>query len=96
MKTKQIRHTDLLKTLTIKAKDFAAELTSHNVTEKDLKGEQNISKEHIENNVAVRKMLLERGVKPEQLPPAEDLKKVQRRLDGDSKKVLKDVKKKKN
>jgi len=62
------------KTLTIKAKDFATELTSHNVVEKDLKGEYSISNEHIENNKAVRKMLLERGVKPEALPPSEDVK----------------------
>lgn len=83
---------DFLPTLTIKAKDFATELTSHNVTEKDLKGEQAISKEHVENNVAVRKMLKERGVMPEQLPAAEDAKKVQRKLEGDAKKILKDVK----
>jgi DNA-damage-inducible protein D len=83
---------DFLPTLTIKAKDFATELTSHNVTEKDLRGENSISREHIDNNVAVRKMLMERGVKPEQLPPAEDLKKVARRLDGENKKVLKDAK----
>ena len=86
---------DFLPTLTIKAKDFATELTSHNVTEKDLKGETNISKEHVDNNRAVRRMLIERGVKPEQLPPSEDLKKVQRRLDGDEKKVTKEAKKKK-
>jgi DNA-damage-inducible protein D len=86
---------DFLPTLTIKAKDFATELTSHNVTEKDMKGEQLISKEHIDNNAAVRKMLIKRGVKPEELPPAEDLRKVQRRLEGDEKKVLKDAKKKK-
>lgn len=86
---------DFLPTLTIKAKDFATELTSHNVTEKDLKGEQAISKEHVENNVAVRKMLKERGVLPEQLPVAEDVKKLQRKLEGDEKKILKDVKKKK-
>jgi DNA-damage-inducible protein D len=84
---------DFLPTLTIKAKDFATELTSHNVTEKDLKGENAISKEHIDNNLAVRKMLSERGVKPEQLPPSEDLKKVQRRLEGEEKKVMKEAKK---
>lgn len=50
---------DFLPTLTIKAKDFATELTSHNVVEKDLKGEKNISQEHIDNNKAVRKMLIE-------------------------------------
>jgi len=86
---------DFLPTLTIKAKDFATELTSHNVIEKDLKGETTISKEHVDNNLAVRKMLIERGVKPEQLPPSEDLKKVQRRLEGDEKKVIKDAKKNK-
>lgn len=86
---------DFLPTLTIKAKDFATELTGHNVIEKDLKGEQSISKEHIDNNYAFRRMLIERGVKPEQLPPDEDLKKVQRRVDGDQKKVIKEAKKKK-
>jgi DNA-damage-inducible protein D len=86
---------DFLPTLTIKAKDFATELTSHNVIEKDLLGEKQISSEHVENNQAVRKMLIERGVKPEALPPAEDVKKVQRKLDGDEKKLLEDVKKKK-
>lgn len=84
---------DFLPTLTIKAKDFATELTSHNVTDKDLKGDAQITKEHIENNLAVRKMLNDRGVKPEQLPPAEDVKKVGRRLEGEEKKILKEVKK---
>jgi DNA-damage-inducible protein D len=83
---------DFLPTLTIKAKDFATELTSHNVTEKDLKGEQQITKEHIDNNVAVRNMLQQRGVKPEALPPAEDVKKLQRKLDGEEKKILKESK----
>ena len=86
---------DFLPTLTLKAKDFATELTSHNVTEKDLKGQKNISKEHVDNNLAVRKMLVERGVKPENLPPAEDVKKVQRRLEGEEKQVLKEAMKKK-
>jgi len=85
---------DFLPTLTIKAKDFATELTSHNVIEKDLSGENQISDEHVENNQAVRRILIERGVKPETLPAAEDVKKVQRKLDGDEKKLLKDVKKK--
>ena len=83
---------DFLPTLTIKAKDFASELTSHNTVEKDLKGESSISKEHVDNNIAVRKMLIERGVKPESLPAAEDVGKVKRRLEGDAKKVLKNVK----
>ena len=83
---------DFLPTLTIKAKDFATELTSHNVVDKDLKSENQITKEHIENNLAVRKMLQDRGVKPEQLPPAEDVKKVERRLESEEKQILKEVK----
>lgn len=86
---------DFLPTLTIKAKDFATELTGHNVIDKDLSGETAISDEHVENNRAVRRMLIERGVKPEALPPAEDVKKLQRKLNGDEKKLLKTVKKKK-
>jgi len=86
---------DFLPTLSIKAKDFATELTSHNVIEKDLKGEQQITTEHVENNKAVRKMLIERGVKPETLPAAEDVKKVQRKLEGEEKKILKQIKQRK-
>ncbi|MFZ4769894.1 MAG: DNA damage-inducible protein D [Ferruginibacter sp.] len=84
---------DFLPTLTIKAKDFATELTSHNVVDKNLKGENQISKEHIDNNIAVRKMLKERGVLPEKLSALEDIKKVQRQLNSDEKKILKDAKK---
>lgn len=87
---------DFLPTLTIKAKDFATELTSHNVIEKDLYGNEKISKEHVDNNLSVRKILNERGVKPENLPPGEDVKKVERRLKGDEKKILQEAKKKKN
>jgi DNA-damage-inducible protein D len=84
---------DFLPTLSIKAKDFATELTSHNVTEKDLKGETAITQEHVDNNKAVRKMLVERGVKPEQLPAAEDVQKVKRKLEKEEKQVLKKIKK---
>lgn len=84
---------DFLPTLTIKAKDFATELTSHNVIDKNLKGELQISKEHIDNNIAVRKMLKERGVMPEKLLALEDIKKVQRKLESDEKKIIKDAKK---
>ncbi|MBS1502106.1 MAG: DNA damage-inducible protein D [Bacteroidetes bacterium] len=80
---------DFLPTLTIKAKDFANELTSHNVIEKDLNTEVRISGEHVENNKAVRNILLQRGVEPESLPPAEDVKKLERRLENDEKKVSK-------
>ncbi|RZA00673.1 MAG: DNA damage-inducible protein D [Sphingobacteriaceae bacterium] len=80
---------DFLPTLTIKAKDFANELTSHNVIEKDLNKQNQISQEHIDNNKAVREILLKRGVKPEALPPAEDVKKLERRLESDEKKAAK-------
>ena len=79
---------DFLPTISIKAKDFAAEMTSVNVQAKDLQGESAISKEHIDNNAAVRQMLLQRGIVPENLPPAEDVKKVERRLVSEEKKVL--------
>jgi len=84
---------DFLPTLMIKAKDFATELTSHNVIEKDLTGDKQITNEHIDNNREVRKILLNRGVVPENLPPAEDVKKVQRRIDNTEKNILKDIKK---
>ncbi len=84
---------DFLPTLTIKAKDFATELTSHNVVDKDLKGDNQITKEHIENNLAVRKILNDRGVKPEQLPRSDDVKKVERKLETEEKNILKEVKK---
>lgn len=76
---------DFLPTLTIKAKDFANELTGHNAVRKDLRGTEPISQEHVENNQAVRAMLAERGVRPESLPAAEDAKKVGRRLKGEEK-----------
>ena len=79
---------DFLPTISIKAKDFAAEMTSVNVQTKDLKGEASITKEHIDNNAAVRKMLTERGIVPENLPAAEDVKKVERRLTTEKKKML--------
>lgn len=84
---------DFLPTISIKAKDFAAEMTSVNVQAKDLHGENRITQEHVDNNAAVRKMLVERGIIPEALPPAEDVKKVERRLASDEKKMLKNKKK---
>lgn len=84
---------DFLPTISIKAKDLAAEMTGLNVQTKELKGQTPIEKEHIDNNTAVRSMLLERGIRPEELPPAEDVKKVQRKLEKDEKKMLKDIKK---
>jgi DNA-damage-inducible protein D len=70
-------------------KDFAAEMTSVNVQSKDLYGVKPIETEHVDTNLAVRNMLLERGIVPENLPPAEDIKKVERKLKSDEKKALK-------
>lgn len=78
---------DFLPTLTIIAKTLAIELTTHNVLTKNLKGEHNITKEHVDNNSAVRKMLLERGIKPETLPQAEDAKKEKRKIEKENKRV---------
>ncbi|MBQ9187059.1 MAG: DNA damage-inducible protein D [Prevotella sp.] len=83
---------DFLPTISIKAKDFAAEMTSVNVQTKDLQGETAITKEHVDNNAAVRKMLTERGIIPENLPAAEDVKKVERRLASEEKKMLRNNK----
>jgi len=85
---------DFLPTISIKAKDLAAEMTSLNVQNKDLQGINPIEREHVENNLAVRKMLIERGIRPEELPPSEDVKKVQRKLENKNKKVLKDTQRK--
>ena len=84
---------DFLPTISIKAKDFAAEMTSMNVQTKDLQSETMIAKEHIDNNAAVRKMLLERGIVPEDLPAAEDVKKLERRLASEEKKAIENKKK---
>ena len=80
---------DFLPTVSIKAKDFAAAMTAENVQIKDLHGVHSIEKEHIENNLGVRKIMIERGLVPENLPPAEDVQKVERRLKTEEKKVLK-------
>ena len=85
---------DFLPTISIKAKDLAAEMTGLNVQSKDLKGQSKTEKEHVDNNLAVRHMLTNRGITPENLPPAEDVKKLQRKLDSDEKKILKEAKNK--
>ena len=86
---------DFLPTISIKAKDFAAEMTSVNVQTKDLHGEVSITKEHVDNNAAVRQVLVQRGIIPEDLPAAEDVKKVERRLASEQKKALINKQKKK-
>ena len=79
---------DFLPTISIKAKDFAAEMTHVNVQQKALYGVSEISREHVDNNAAVRQMMIERGIVPENLPPAEDVKKVERQLAAEKKKAL--------
>lgn len=78
---------DFLPTLTIAAKNLATEMTNYNVEEKDLRGEAAITMEHVQNNSSVRSMLGERGIKPEQLPPSEDIKKLERRVKAQEKKI---------
>ena len=78
---------DFLPTLTIAAKNLATEMTNYNVTEKDIYGEDSITDEHVDNNLSVRNMLNKRGIKPENLKPAEDLKKLERRVKSESKKI---------
>jgi DNA-damage-inducible protein D len=80
---------DFLPTITITAKNLATEITNHNVKQKNLYGENNITNEHIQNNESVRGLLTERGIKPEELAPAEDLKKLERRVKSDEKKMIK-------
>ena len=85
---------DFLPTISIKAKDFAAELTSVNVQTKDLQSETMITQEHIDNNAAVRRILLERGVVPEDLAAEEDVKKVERRIASEKKNAIVNKRKK--
>lgn len=82
---------DFLPTLTIAAKNLATEITNHNVQQDDLKGEPAITREHVQNNTSVRQMLGERGIHPEALPPAEDIKKLERRVKREEKKLEKDA-----
>jgi len=80
---------DFAPTIILKAKDFATEITIHNARSHEMASESAISREHITNNEAVRQTLLSRGIHPETLPAAEDVKKVERRLVSDKKKSLK-------
>lgn len=82
---------DFLPTITIKAKDFANEITNFNIKKDDLRSEQTISREHVKNNRGVRELLTDRGIVPERLPPAEDIKKIERRLQSEQKKLLTQV-----
>lgn len=84
---------DRLPTLTIAAKNLATEMTNYNVEQKDLHGEVSITAEHVQNNRSVRGMLGQRGIKPEQLPADEDIKKVERRVAKDEKEMQKGTQK---
>lgn len=80
---------DFLPTLTIAAKNLATEMTNYNVEQKDLYGEASITTEHMDNNRSVRQMLSQRGIKPEELPLSEDIKKIERRVNSNEKKIEK-------
>jgi len=84
---------DFLPTVTIAAKNLATEMTNFNVDEKNLYGEQPITIEHVQNNQTIREMLGKRGIKPESLPPAEDIKKLERRTASDEKFIEKTTRK---
>ena len=79
---------DFLPTLTIAAKNLATEMTNYNVEDKDLYGEFSITAEHVQNNQSVRNTLLDRKIVPENLPPAEDIKKLERRVKSEEKKIV--------
>ena len=79
---------DFIPTIILKAKDFATEITIHIARARHMRSEPQITQEHVTNNEAVRKTLLDRGIRPESLPPAEDVKKVERRLSAADKKAL--------
>jgi DNA-damage-inducible protein D len=79
---------DFLPTITIKAKDFANEITNFNIKRDNVRSETGITVEHVKNNQEVRKLLVKRNIRPEALPPAEDVKKVERRLTSEQKRLL--------
>jgi len=86
---------DFLPTITIKAKDFATEITNFNIKRDDLRHETEMTSEHVRNNLEVRKVLTERGIKPEELPLAEDIKKLERRVKSEEKLLVKQTVKRK-
>lgn len=78
---------DFLPTITITAKNLATEITNFNVGKEDLRGERHITQEHVKNNTDLRRLLAKSGIKPEELPPEEDLKKLQRNVKSDEEKI---------
>lgn len=83
---------DFLPTLTIAAKNLATEMTNHNVQQDNLRGESAITSEHVKNNESVRDMLGQRGIQPEKLNAEEDLKKLERRVKAEDKKLAQSTK----
>ena len=83
---------DFLPTITINAKALATDITNFNTKEKNLKGEDAITEEHIKNNQDIRELLGKSGIKPEELPPEEDIKKLERRVKSQEKKMSKKLK----
>jgi DNA-damage-inducible protein D len=84
---------DFLPTITITAKNLATEITNFNVKKDNLEGEDRITDEHLRNNVEIRGVLSKRGIKPEELPPEEDIKKLERKVKKDEK-IIADVSRK--
>lgn len=82
---------DFMSTILLKAKDFATEITIFNAKDKKMSTEKQLSDEHVTNNQSVRKTLISRGIVPENLPPEEDVKKVERRIASEGKKMIKGV-----
>lgn len=82
---------DRLPSVTIAAKSLATEMTNLNIEQKELQGETPITVEHVQNNQSVRKMLGERGIKPENLSPEEDIKKLERRVKREEKTMLGEI-----
>ena len=80
---------DFLPTITIKAKDFANEITNFDIKRDNLSSESTMTREHIKNNRDVRQVLVNRNIHPEELPPAEDIKKIERRVQSERKKIPK-------
>jgi DNA-damage-inducible protein D len=87
---------DFLPAITIKAKDFANEITNFNIKRDDLSGEMSITNEHVKNNRDVRNLLEQRGIRPEHLPAEDDIKKIERKVKSEDKKLLKESKNLKN
>lgn len=86
---------NFLSRIALKMKDVAAEVTSHNVIENDLQGAEDISREHSDSNEKARMFLIAKGIRPENLPPSQDVADVQRKMDSDIKKLVREGKRKK-